>query len=129
MSDEQKKMFEYWVSSANDDWETAEILLDKKRYVPALFFIHLSLEKLIKALIIKKNKAPDFIHNLRRLYEQIGIVPEKYIPWLNEISTFNISARYDVEKNTLYKKANDEFTNEWHQKARKIRQWLKQQLN
>jgi HEPN domain-containing protein len=129
MSDEQKYEFDQWVVSAEDDWQTAEFMLKSGRYVWALFILQLSLEKLIKALIIKSGKLPPLSHNLEGLYSKVGEVPKKYSSWLQEISDFNITARYDIEKEKLHKKATIEFTKEWFLKGKELRQWLKKQLN
>jgi AbiV family abortive infection protein len=126
MSDEQKNEFDKWVASADEDWQTAEILLNKKRFVPALFFVHLSLEKLIKALIIKQNIAVPLSHDLEYLYSKIADVPEKYELWLREITGFNVEARYDIDKLKLYKKATANYTIGWFDNAKKVKQWLKQ---
>lgn len=129
MSDDQKEKIGFWLASADEDWKTAEALLEKNYCVWALFIMQLSLEKIVKALIIQNGKLPPLSHDLENLCSRIGEVPEKYTSWLNEISTFNISARYDIEKEKLRKKATKEYSNEWHERAKEIRQWLTQQLN
>lgn len=129
MTNEQKKEFNKWVDSANDDWQTAEFMLQGGRYVWALYILQLSIEKLIKALVIKHDKLPYFTHDLKHLYEQIGDIPQKYLPWIKEITSFNISARYDIEKQKLHKKATKKYTKEWFKKGEELKQWLIQQLN
>lgn len=44
------KTINYWSDSAAYDLETGESLLELKRYPYALFFGHLALEKILKAL-------------------------------------------------------------------------------
>ncbi len=129
MSDEQKDEFDKWIISADDDWESAEYMFKGKRFVWALFLMQLSLEKLIKALIIKSGKLPPLSHNLESLYSKANDVPKKYALWLQEISDFNITARYDIEKEKLYKKATLEYAEEWFTKGKELQQWLKKQLN
>lgn len=52
----EDKHISYWVKSAENDWEVLLYLLKGKKYVYALFFWHLYLEKLCKALWVKQNK-------------------------------------------------------------------------
>ena len=43
----------YWIDSAAYDLETGRSLLEAKRFPYALFFAHLALEKVLKALAVK----------------------------------------------------------------------------
>ncbi|MDX2197019.1 MAG: HEPN domain-containing protein [Cytophagales bacterium] len=65
---------------------------------------HISVEKLLKALYVKKykNHAP-LLHNLYRLAElnNLDITAEKS-DWLDKITSFNINARYDDYKREFY---------------------------
>jgi len=47
------KQIDYWVKGAFSDIETAELLLTGKKYVKSLFFCHLAIEKILKALVVK----------------------------------------------------------------------------
>ena len=60
-----EKQIEYWVNTAHNDLETAELLIKNKRILHGLFFCHLTLEKLLKAHVIKQSKnEPPRIHDL-----------------------------------------------------------------
>ncbi len=48
-----EKQINYWQQGSEDDFETAGILIENKKYIHGLFFCHLSVEKIIKALIVK----------------------------------------------------------------------------
>lgn len=104
-----------WVTSAQDALSTVDVLYKAKKYNHALFFLHLSLEKLLKAIIIMNtNDAPPSIHDLVRLATSATIVvDEKMLSVLAEISTFNIAARYDEEKLQFYKKATNVYAEQW----------------
>lgn len=41
---------QYWIAVAENDWRVSEHLYEKKDYPYALFFGHLTIEKLLKAL-------------------------------------------------------------------------------
>lgn len=60
-----KKQIEYWQNGSFDDFETAKILIDNRKYVHGLFFCHLSIEKIIKAHVVKvTNEIPPKSHDL-----------------------------------------------------------------
>ena len=56
----------YWTNSAEEDWFPVEALLDRKRYLHCLFWVHLMLEKLTKAISVKYHEGnfPPKIHNI-----------------------------------------------------------------
>jgi len=64
------KQVDYWIKGSKNDLETAELLIKGKKYLEGLFFCHLSVEKALKALVVKKRKelAPKS-HNLIYLAE------------------------------------------------------------
>lgn len=60
-----QKQIEYWQNGSLEDFETAKILINNKRYIHGLFFCHLSIEKIIKALVVKNtNEIPPKSHDL-----------------------------------------------------------------
>ncbi|HPJ36581.1 MAG TPA: HEPN domain-containing protein [Spirochaetota bacterium] len=64
----------YWIDSSSEDISTAQILIEKERFLHGLFFCHLAMEKILKAVYVK-TKA-DFApktHNLLYLCELCGI--------------------------------------------------------
>ncbi|MEK7587964.1 MAG: HEPN domain-containing protein [Patescibacteria group bacterium] len=123
----QREVVAFWRETSDKDWEfSQEIYARGKRYDYALFFVHLSLEKLLKALHYhRKDSHPLPIHDLVELSRRAEIeIPESQLTDLNEISSFNISARYDDYKKNFYKKANKEYADIWIKKATTIRKLL-----
>lgn len=112
---EKEKLISAWIRSAQEELDLACELYVSKRHAHCLFFCQLALEKSLKALIIKKqNTYPLPIHKLARLAKIAGIIlTEKQTEDLNEITTFNIEARYDILKEQLYKKADSIFTEKY----------------
>lgn len=106
---------QYWLTSSKDDLDTAEKLFAVKKYHHCLFFVHLSLEKLLKAIFVsKKNLPASPIHDLVRLSEKAELNLEgSTLIRLAEISTFNVAARYDDYKLKFYKKATETYAKEW----------------
>ncbi len=66
-----QKQIEYWKAGAEDDYLSAEILIEKNRLLHGLFFCHLVIEKAIKAHVVKQTQevAPR-THNLILLSEK-----------------------------------------------------------
>jgi HEPN domain-containing protein len=65
-----EKQVAYWRDGAVEDWEIAQELIERGRTRHGLFFVHLSLEKLLKAHVCRHTQdlAPR-LHNLVRLAE------------------------------------------------------------
>ena len=125
-----KEIIDYWLKSAEEDLKTAESLFKSKRYHHCLFFCHLFIEKIIKALVVKKTKRQSpYGHNLLRLSELSGIkFSQKQLDLLDEITSFNIEARYNDFKFKFYKKATLDYTQIYFKKAKEIYLWLRRKL-
>jgi HEPN domain-containing protein len=68
------KIVRHWIETSDDDFNTMLILFKSKSYGWSLFLGHISIEKLLKALYVKRFRehAP-FTHNLYRLGELSGL--------------------------------------------------------
>lgn len=126
----QTEATQYWIDSALEDWKVAENLFRDKTYNYALFLMQLALEKLIKAIQIKKtDESPLYIHNLVLLSQKAQIeLNEEELSQLKEISSFNITARYDNYKRDFYNKATETYATEWMQIGQKIKSKLLTEL-
>ncbi len=105
----------YWKDSAENNWQTALDLFKTKHYDACLFFCHLTLEKILKGLVVKKlNEPAPYIHNLEHLAKLAQFqLTEKQILDLRTITTFNIAGRYDEEKFAFYKRCTKNFTSKY----------------
>ena len=120
----------YWIAEAEEALQIARHLIEKNDYSYALFFGHLAIEKIFKALYIvnKKEHAPP-LHNLLRLAKEAGLDPdESKTDSLLRITAFNIEARYPDLKRTFRKKCTFEFTNNQMDIIKEIFQWAKSRL-
>jgi HEPN domain-containing protein len=91
-----QKLIDYWRLGSQEDLETAVILLEKKKLRESLFFLHLSLEKALKARVVEatQDHAPK-IHNLLRLAEIVGVeMPVERRAELLEFNEYYMSGRY-----------------------------------
>lgn len=120
----------YWLESANDDWEVAQHLFEKGDYPYALFFGHLAIEKVLKAIYVNQlNDIPPYTHRLVFLAEKIGIdLTEDQMELLEVLTDFNLEARYPDEKFSFKKKCTKEFTKVYLHKIEEMQKWLLQKV-
>lgn len=124
------KVVNHWINTSEDDFNTMLSLFESKSYGWSLFLGHISIEKLLKAYYVRKNKkhAP-FLHNLFRLAELCEIeLTDEYSDWLDKITMFNINARYDDYKREFYSLCTSDFTKNWIEKIKTLRLWIKGKL-
>ena len=124
-----QKSMDHWMESGERDFKTMNNLFKSKDYSWSLFVGHLVIEKLLKACYIKNNhQHPLMIHNLVRLAETSGIsLTENQKSLLTEITSFNLSSRYDDYKKSFYVKCTPEYTKEWIKQIKQIRKWIKEE--
>ncbi|MCX6238531.1 MAG: HEPN domain-containing protein [Bacteroidia bacterium] len=120
----------HWRESSDRNYATMQNLIKTNEFSWALFLGHLVIEKLLKALYVKKiQKHPVFSHDLLRLVKKVDVnLPDEYDEWLDKITTFNLNTRYDDYKQSFYKLCTAEFSNEWIAKIEILRKWLINQL-
>ena len=124
-------LMNYWKESSDEDYNVMNVLYKNKKNNYCLFFGHLVIEKLLKALYAKKNPdnpiAPK-IHNLILLSQKAKLnVPPEIREKIQVINTFNISARYDDYKRSFDKKCTDEYTAIQLKDIKEVQKWLKEQ--
>jgi HEPN domain-containing protein len=121
---------EEWFKQAAYDLKTAEIMLENKRFIYAVFMCHLTIEKALKGLYqYRLNEVPPKVHNLIYLVEKISLSPsEKLYNAIFELNRVSIPTRYpdDLTKmKSEYKKKN---TLEIINSSKEVLKWLKNQL-
>jgi len=118
------------LKSAEYDWKTAGHLFEKRNYPYALFFGHLTIEKILKAIFACKfDETPPLTHRLTYLAEKIGMDLSAEKQELLEIVTdFNLEARYPDERFLFYKKCTRKFTHKKLKDIQELRDWLLKQI-
>jgi HEPN domain-containing protein len=114
------KIVKHWIETSDEDFQT---MLNSKSFGWALFLGHISVEKLLKAVYVKKHKkhAP-FLHNLYRLAELSEIeLTDEQADSLDKITSFNLNTRYDDFKREFYSLCTHDFANEWVEKIKTLR--------
>ena len=128
--DNKETIIKHLVESSDDDFNTMLVLYNSKSYHWSLFIGHIVIEKLLKAIYVKeKGEYAPFTHNLYRLAESSNLeLSEEQADSLYRITTFNLNARYDDYKKEFYLMCTPQFTEEWINKIKLLRQWIKQML-
>ena len=122
-----QKIKAYWIEEATESLQVTRHLYEKKDYSYSLFFAHLAVEKILKAIYIsRKNEHAPYIHNLQRLAELSDIqLSDEQRDALIKITTFNLESRYPDEKRSFRKKCTEEFTKKEIEETEEIFKWLK----
>ena len=125
-----KKILNHWIETSYDDFRTMLTLYEAKSYGWSLFLGHISTEKILKALYVKRfKKHAPYTHNLYRLAELIKLeLTDEYADWLDVITSFNLNARYDDYKREFYSLCTPEYTRLWINRITTIRTWIKEML-
>lgn len=117
----------YWLEEAEDDLRVMHHLFESGDYSYALFFGHLAVEKILKAVyVIRKGEHAPYSHNLQSLAELAEIeLSDDKITKLKKITEYNIKARYPDQKRVFRKKCTKEFAGEEIRQIGETFVWLK----
>lgn len=90
------KQIDYWIHGAQNDIETAELLISGKKYLEGLFFCHLTVEKILKALVVRATwKFAPKSHNLSYLSELASInLNEEQAQFIAVLMKYQLEGRY-----------------------------------
>ena len=121
-----ERQIDYWRQGSREDWEVAVKLVNDGKSRHGLFFAHLALEKILKALVCRHTQdVPPKIHNLTRLSELAGLKPDaRQVRVLAAMNQFNLEGRYP-ESYTA--QLSPEKAAEYIARAQEVLTWLTQQ--
>jgi HEPN domain-containing protein len=122
-----QNQIEYWKTGAEEDFAAAQPLLEKGYLRHCLFFVHLALEKMLKAhVVVQTREIPPRIHNLVRLAQLARLeLNKEQESFLRRFDVYQLEGRYpDSQQVTI----NLKIAREEIQKAKETLQWLKAQL-
>jgi HEPN domain-containing protein len=117
----------FWLTQAEDDWTAVGTLFKGRNYLQSLFFAHLVIEKICKALWIKHNEGnvPPRTHNLIHL---ISITPielnEDKSEFMLSLNRFHLEGRYPDYLTKMHAICNESFTKKIIGETNKLRLWL-----
>ena len=110
----KQEHIKYWITTAEKDWDIVKKLYKSKDYLYCLFFVHLVLEKIAKAIWVKQNDiTPPRTHNIVYLLEKSEInlsnVNKDFLLILND---FQLEGRYPDYNQKIYKICDKRYTDE-----------------
>jgi len=130
MGNDYKKLVKYWEVTADYDYKSMHSLFKSRRYVSSLFFGHIVLEKILKALVVAeiKKQAP-YTHDLVRLYKLAKVKQEETDKkLLLKVNDFNIRARYPEWKLQFHKICTRDYAQKYLKEIDKLYKKLCQEL-
>ena len=130
MTNEEK--VEHWTELSEYDLETADAMLQTKRYLYVGFMCHQVVEKIFKAYYEKrKEETPPYSHKLILLAQQGDFydeLNEEQIDFLLEIEPLNIETRYTEYKERLLRRLTPTYCTTLINRTKTLQQWIKIQL-
>lgn len=126
----QDATIRFWLVESEEALQVADHLIEKQDFSYALFFGHLAIEKMLKAIYVARHgeHAPP-LHNLVRLAKMANVeLVEGDLKVLITISGFNIEARYPDIKRAFRKKCTEEYAVARMKEIREIFRWLQSQM-
>lgn len=122
----------YWVEMSDYDFDTANAMLETKRYLYVGFMCHQVIEKMLKAYWSSVMEEPPLkIHSLSRLAEKSGLeayMTDAQLDFIDVLEPLNIEARYPSYKERLMKSLNADRCVELIKQTDELRLWIKSKL-
>jgi len=125
----QSNKYEEWYFQSDYDLETAEYMLKSKRNIYCIFMCHLSLEKALKGLYIKRiNETPPKLHNLIYFINKLDLVlAENDLLFMVKINNLSITTRYPEDLRKMITVFSTEQVSEILEQTKSVQQWIRQQ--
>ena len=121
----------YWQNAAEDDWPVVNHLLASGDYHYALFFGHLYIEKLLKALVVRRTDAhAPRTHNLLMLAKRANLdLSDERRAQLLRLTAYNLETRYPEERASLRSRYTKTYTETEIETIQEIGEWIKSELS
>lgn len=128
----QQDKVKYWVELADYDFDTAQAMLETKRFLYVGFMCHHVIEKALKAYWSKVLEEPPLkIHHLSRLAAKSGLtdeLSEEQLDFIDSLEPLNIEVRSPSYKDRLMKTLTEERCKELVKQKDELRLWIKSRL-
>ena len=126
---EQQLKYEEWFFQSDYDLETAQYMLQSGRNVYCIFMCHLSLEKALKGLFIKRfNQIPPKLHALMYFVNKIQLtLSDEHLLFIEKMDSLSVPTRYPEDLRAMIALYTPVQTTSIYEQTKTIQQWLKQQ--
>lgn len=120
-----------WLDDAEYDLESAWTMLEGGRYFFVAFMCHLTIEKLLKAVIVERHGIePPRIHGLISLAQRGGTAfPAEHQQIVNELDDMGVVTRYPAGRRAIAGILTPQRTTSIYERTVKFSNWLRQELN
>lgn len=125
------KHIKHWYNSANESWDSAVYLAKGKHASLALFALHLTIEKFLKALWLKESvsNTPPYTHDLQKLCDEVELeINAGDYDFLSVMNSWNIRGRYPDYTKKLYQNTTAKYLEEQIEKVEKLKKWLEEKI-
>ncbi len=121
------KQINHWRTGSDEDLDAAVIMIDAGKIRHGLFFLHLAMEKIIKAHVWRVTEDhPPKIHNLVRLMRRANMTFDRQQGELfTELNSYCLEGRYADE---VGPPPSPQEAERIVQQTREVRKWLRNQL-
>jgi HEPN domain-containing protein len=128
----RQEKFEHWADKARYDLDTAQAMLNARRYLYVAFMCQQAIEKLVKGLyVLHLDKEPPRTHNIYTILvsvfennaetlEQVS----RYAPFFAELSAYYISERYPSYRERMSSALTPDKAKEVLRTATEVYEWL-----
>ncbi len=116
-----------WLEAAAYDLESARHMLSSGRYLYVVFLCHLTLEKMLKALVSEVTAKPaPRSHDLIYLVKQSAISPEpRHLEFIGKLNNASIPTRYPSDIREAIREYTEEVARSYLQQTEEVVTWLK----
>ena len=120
-----------WLEDADYDLGSAKAMLDAGRLFFVIFMCHLTVEKLLKAVIVERQDVdPPRIHNLVALATRSGItILSEHRPLVNELDNMSVVTRYPDGRRAIAATLTQERASDIYDRTVGFAQWLRRELS
>lgn len=125
-----QKAIVFWNEQAHSALDSAAALYKSRQWLHALFFCHLAIEKILKALVISGTKAqPPFVHNLTYLAGKTSLeLSKEQVTFLETTNKYNLEGRYPEYRSGLSKSVDRKLVQRQLQATKEFVAWCAKQL-
>lgn len=122
----------YWIDLSDYDLETAEAMLNCKRYLYVGFMCHQTIEKAFKSYYTKlKTETAPYVHSLSLIAKKgdfYDLFSDEQKDFIDQLEPLNIEARYPSHKERLLRSLTDLKCIELIRKSKELQKWIKERL-
>jgi HEPN domain-containing protein len=124
------KTADEWIRQSKYDYDTARTLFNSRRYVYAVFFCHLAIEKALKGIWQERHdEMPPKTHNLTFLLnESVVPMPADFEDFVHGLAQASIPTRYPETLESLQKSFRRKDVVEILSRTKEVMRWVEKQL-